>query len=43
VTFTPDKPQPLVTCFWLAKFENGQFSGATLGRPVCDPSALEKG
>lgn len=40
VTFQPGKPQRLVDCYWLATYERGTFSGAELGKPVCDPPAL---
>jgi branched-chain amino acid transport system substrate-binding protein len=41
VTFTPGKPEPLNNCYWLARFENGEFSGADLGKPTCDPPSLQ--
>lgn len=41
VTFTPNKPEPPIECYWLGKFENGTFSGATLAEPSCEPKALK--
>ncbi|WP_171064030.1 ABC transporter substrate-binding protein [Actinomadura soli] len=40
VTFRPGRPQQPVNCYWLATYEHGTFSGAELGKPVCDPPAL---
>ena len=37
ITFTPNKPEPLVNCFWTAVYDHGTFSGTTLARPTCDP------
>jgi branched-chain amino acid transport system substrate-binding protein len=39
ITFTPDQPEPLVNCFWLATYDGGEFSGAELAKPTCDPLA----
>lgn len=36
ITFTPNQPEPVVGCFWLATFDGGEFSGAKLDQPVCD-------
>jgi branched-chain amino acid transport system substrate-binding protein len=40
ITFTPNKPQPPVKCYWFADYADRKFSGAHLGAPVCDPPAL---
>ena len=37
ISFTPDKPEPVVNCFWLATYKDGTFAGADLAKPVCDP------
>jgi branched-chain amino acid transport system substrate-binding protein len=40
ISFTPGQPQAQVTCYWYAQFEDGEFTGADLSEPVCDPSEL---
>ena len=40
ITFTPGKPEPLVNCYWLGTFEHGDFTGAALDQPTCDPAKL---
>jgi branched-chain amino acid transport system substrate-binding protein len=42
LTFTANKPAPLVSCYWFGKFDAGQFTGAGLEEPSCDPPALTK-
>jgi len=37
ITFHPNRPEPLVNCFWTATYDGGRFSGTQLGRPTCDP------
>jgi branched-chain amino acid transport system substrate-binding protein len=41
ITFHPNKPNALVNCYWLATFANGEFGGANLAKPVCDPPSLQ--
>jgi branched-chain amino acid transport system substrate-binding protein len=41
VTFTPDKPNGLIDCYWFGSYEGGTFSEADLAKPVCDPPALK--
>lgn len=36
ITFVPGEPQALVKCFWLATYEDGEFSGSELMEPTCD-------
>jgi branched-chain amino acid transport system substrate-binding protein len=43
ITFTPNKPEPLVNCFWLAEYNNGEFTGAELNKPTCDPPQVLEG
>jgi branched-chain amino acid transport system substrate-binding protein len=40
VTFTPDKPNALVTCYWFGTYDRGTFSDGDLSHPVCDPPSL---
>ena len=42
VTFTPDAPQPTVTCYWFGRFAGGEFTDAS-PEPVCDPASLAAG
>jgi branched-chain amino acid transport system substrate-binding protein len=37
VTFRPNQPESLIKCFWVATYDHGTFSGATLSKPTCDP------
>jgi branched-chain amino acid transport system substrate-binding protein len=37
ITFTSNKPEPLVNCFWTATWKGGTFSGTKLDKPTCDP------
>lgn len=41
ITFTPDKPNPLVTCYWFGSYEDGRFSDGHLDKPACDPPSLK--
>lgn len=41
ITFTPGKPNALVTCYWFGSYEGGTFSDGDLDTPVCDPPALK--
>jgi len=36
ISFVPDAPQSLVSCFWLATYQDGEFSGTELNEPTCD-------
>ena len=40
VTFTADRPAPLITCYWFGTFEKGAFTDAALTKPACDPATL---
>jgi branched-chain amino acid transport system substrate-binding protein len=40
VTFHPNKPNALVTCYWFGSYESGKFSDGNLAKPVCDPASL---
>lgn len=39
ITFTDGSAQPLVSCYWVAKFANEEFSGSD--EPVCDPESIQ--
>ena len=39
-TFTPDRPEQPVSCYWIGTFEHGRFGGAALAKPTCDPPSL---
>jgi branched-chain amino acid transport system substrate-binding protein len=41
ITFHPDKPNPLVTCYWFGSYEQGTFSNGHLDRHVCDDASLK--
>lgn len=41
ITFHPNQPNALVTCYWFGKYEDGKFSEGHLDEPVCDPPSLE--
>jgi branched-chain amino acid transport system substrate-binding protein len=43
LTFTANKPAPPLDCYWIGKFEAGNFSGDGLDQPTCDPPALTQG
>jgi branched-chain amino acid transport system substrate-binding protein len=43
ITFTPDKPNGLVTCYWFGTYKGGTFSDGDLSHPVCDPPAITGG
>lgn len=42
LTFTAGQPAPLVSCYWLGRFDAGAFSGDGLDEPTCDPPALSR-
>jgi branched-chain amino acid transport system substrate-binding protein len=41
ITFHPDRPNPLVTCYWFGSYEQGTFSDGHLDQPECDPASLK--
>jgi branched-chain amino acid transport system substrate-binding protein len=43
VAFTPDKPEPPTSCYWIATFSGGTFTDGDLAKPVCDPAVLTQG
>lgn len=40
ITFRPDRPQALVTCYWFGSYDRGRFTDGDLAHPVCDPPSL---
>jgi len=40
VTFHPDRPNALVSCYWFGSYEHGTFSDGHLDQPQCDPASL---
>jgi branched-chain amino acid transport system substrate-binding protein len=42
LTFTAGKPATPVSCYWLGEFEHGEFRGAGLVKPTCDPLSLKQ-
>lgn len=36
VTFQADQPAPPITCWWVAAFDNGEFTGASFAEPACE-------
>ena len=44
ITFTENEPEPLVSCYWLAAYDDKTFGDAEFTEPVCDPAEItEKG
>ena len=40
MSFNANEPAPPVTCYWLAEYEDGEFTGSSLDNTTCDPVEL---